>query len=50
MIIKYIMQLSSNIQKNEYDFVQVWIAHMAPIKTPLYIPRHFSIPKNSHII
>ena len=47
MFIKYIMQSSSTIQKNEYDFVPVWIAQMVPIRTPHNIPRHFSTPKNS---
>ena len=50
MIIKYIMQLSSNIQKIEYDFVPVWTAQMVSIRTPHYIHRHLSTPKNSHII
>ena len=44
MFIKYIMQLSSTILKNEYDLVPVWIAQMVPIRTPQYIPKHFSTP------
>ena len=47
MFIKYIMEVSSTIQKIEYDFVPVRIAQMDPIRTPHYIPRHFSTPKNS---
>ena len=47
MFIKCIMQMSSIIQKIEYDFVPVWVAQMVPITTPHYIHRHFSTPKNS---
>ena len=40
------MQLSSTIQKIEYDFVPAWIAQI-PIRTPQYIQKHFGTPKNS---
>ena len=41
------MQLSSIIPKIEYDFVPVWIAQVVPMRTPLYIARHFSTSKTS---
>ena len=47
MFIKYIMQLSSTIQKIEYDSIPERIVQMVPIRTPHYIPRHFSTHKNS---
>ena len=47
MFIKYIMQSSTTIQKIKYDFVPIWIAQMAPFRTPHNIPKHFSTLNNS---
>ena len=50
MIIKYIMKLSTNIQKVEYDFVPVWIAQMVPNRTPHYIYKDTSVPPRTPIL
>ena len=51
MFIKYLMQLSSTVQKIEYNFVPVWIAQVVPIRTPQYIfTKTLQYPQELHII